>query len=69
MKMSKKIQTAGAPTRSVARNCGKLPESAVWNLRLSLGQTMQGGELRKMEWAAPKAAPPFLVTEENPPQE
>jgi hypothetical protein len=30
---------------------------------------MQGGELREMEWAAPKEAPPFLVTEENPPQE
>ena len=41
----------------------------VWNLRLSLGQTMQRGELREMEWAAPKEAPPFLVTEENLPQE
>jgi hypothetical protein len=34
----------------------------VWNLRLSLGKMMQGGELREMEWAAPKEAPPFLVT-------
>jgi hypothetical protein len=39
----------------------------VWNLRLSLGKMMQGGELREMEWAAPKEAPPLLVTEENPP--
>jgi hypothetical protein len=41
----------------------------VWNLRLTLGKTMQGGEVREMEWAPPKEAPPFLVAEENPPQE
>src|SRR5947209_12276891 len=41
----------------------------VWNLRLSLGKTMQGGELREMEWAPPKEAPPVLVAEENPPEE
>src|SRR5260370_23325818 len=41
----------------------------VWNLRLSLGKTMQGGELREMEWAPPKYAPPFLVAEEIPPEE
>lgn len=41
----------------------------VWNLRLSLGQTMQGGELREIEWAPPKEAPPVLVTAENPPEE
>jgi hypothetical protein len=41
----------------------------VWNLRLTLGKTMQGSELRELEWAAPKEAPPFLVTEENPPEE
>jgi hypothetical protein len=41
----------------------------VWNLRLTLGKTMQGAELREMEWAPPKEAPPFLVVEENPPEE
>ena len=41
----------------------------VWNLRLSLGKTMQGAELREMEWAPPKEAPPFLVAAENPPEE
>ncbi len=41
----------------------------VWNLRLSLGKTMQGGQVREMEWAPLKEAPPFLVIEENPPQE
>ena len=30
---------------------------------------MQGGELREIEWAPPKEAPPFLVAEENPPEE
>ena len=69
MKMSKKIQTVGAPTRSVERRLWQVACQWVWNLRLSLGKTMQGGELCKMEWAAPKEAPPFLVTEENPPQE
>ena len=33
----------------------------VWNLRLSLGKTMQGAELREMEWAPPKEAPPLYV--------
>jgi hypothetical protein len=42
---------------------------SVWNLRLSLGKTMQGAELREMEWAPPKEAPPFLVAAENPPEE
>jgi len=41
----------------------------VWNLRLTLGKTMQGGEVREMEWAPPKEAPPFLMAEENPPEE
>ncbi len=41
----------------------------VWNLRLSLGQTMQGAELREIEWASPKESPPFLVAAENPPEE
>jgi len=41
----------------------------VWNLRLSLGQTMQEVELREIEWAPPKEAPPYLVAEENPPEE
>jgi hypothetical protein len=41
----------------------------VWNLRLSLGQAMQGGEVREIEWAPPKEAPPVFVAEENPPEE
>src|SRR5215470_7215386 len=53
---------------SAARNCGQWPGSRVWNLRLTLGKTMQGAELREMEWAPPKEAPPFLVTEEHPPE-
>jgi hypothetical protein len=30
----------------------------VWNLRLTLGKTMQGGEVREIEWAPQKEAPP-----------
>src|SRR2546421_11631827 len=41
----------------------------VWNLRLSLGQTMQESELRDTLWAPPKEAPAFLVAEEDPPEE
>jgi hypothetical protein len=41
----------------------------VWNLRLSLGQAMQGVQLREIEWAAAKEAPPAFVTEEPPAQE
>src|SRR5260221_9605027 len=41
----------------------------VWNLRLSLGKMLQGAELREIEWAPPKESPPFLVTEENLPEE
>jgi hypothetical protein len=41
----------------------------VWNLRLSLGHTMQAGEVREIEWAPPKEAPAVLVPVENPPEE
>jgi hypothetical protein len=41
----------------------------IWNLRLSLGQMMQGTELREIEWAPPKESPSFLVAAENPPEE
>ncbi len=40
----------------------------VWNLRLSLGQRMQGTELREIEWASAKEAPPFVVTAEDSPE-
>jgi hypothetical protein len=30
---------------------------------------MQKAELREVEWASPKEAPPFLVAEEDPPEE
>jgi hypothetical protein len=39
----------------------------VWNLRLSLGQTMQAGSLREMEWAPPtETAPLFFAWEDTP---
>jgi hypothetical protein len=41
----------------------------LWNLRLSLGQTMQGVQLRDIEWAPAKEAPPLLVEEDSPPEE
>jgi len=41
----------------------------VWNLRLALGQQMQGGMVREMEWAPPKEAPPVFVAVENPSEE
>src|SRR6266516_2023232 len=41
----------------------------VWNLRLTLGKMMQGGELREMEWAPPKEAPAVFVAEGPSPQE
>ena len=69
MKMSKKILIAGVPTQSVDKNCGRSPESAVWNLRLSLGQTMQVGSLREMEWAPPTETAPLFFAWEDPPEE
>src|SRR5205814_10064293 len=41
----------------------------VWNLRLSLGKSMQKAELREIEWAPPKDAAPFFVTAEVAPEE
>ena len=41
----------------------------VWNLRLTLGKTMQAGEFREIEWAPPKASPPLLVVAETPLEE
>ena len=41
----------------------------VWNLRLSLGQTMQAGQLREIEWAPPKEAPAVFIAEDPPPEE
>src|SRR5437867_13355696 len=41
----------------------------VWNLRLCLGQTMQGTELREIEWAPPKETPPASGASEPPPEE
>jgi hypothetical protein len=41
----------------------------VWNLRLCLGQTMQGVQVREIEWAPPKEAPPVFIVEETPPEE
>jgi hypothetical protein len=36
---------------------------------LDFRQAMQGGEVREIEWAPPKEAPPVFVAEENPPEE
>jgi hypothetical protein len=41
----------------------------VWNLRLALGQEMQGGTVRDTLWASPKEAPPVLISVENVPEE
>jgi len=41
----------------------------VWNLRLCLGQTMQGVQVREIEWAPPKEAPAVFVAEEPSPEE
>ncbi len=41
----------------------------VWNLRLSLGKRMQGGELREMEWAPPTETAPLFFAWEDPPEE
>jgi hypothetical protein len=36
---------------------------------LDFRQTMQGGNVREIEWAPPKEAPPFFVAEETLPEE
>ncbi len=36
---------------------------------LDFRQTMQEAELRQMEWAPPKEAPPVLLPVEDPPEE
>jgi hypothetical protein len=41
----------------------------LWNLRLALGQQMQGGMVRETLWAPSKEAPPVFVSVENPLQE
>jgi len=41
----------------------------VWNLRLSLGQTMQGVQLREIEWAPATEAPAAFGASEPPAQE
>jgi hypothetical protein len=41
----------------------------VWNLRLALGQEMQAGTSREIEWAAPKEAPSLFSAVENTPEE
>ena len=69
MRISKKIPTAGAPTPSVGRNCGKWPANGCGTCGSHLGKTMQGDKIREIEWAPAKTAPAFLVPEESPPQE
>jgi hypothetical protein len=69
MRMSKKIPIAGAPTPSVERRLWQIACQWVWNLRLTLGKMMQGGELREMEWAPPTETAPLCFTWEDPPEE
>ena len=54
--------------------CGKATVASglsmgVESATLDFRKTMQGGKTREIEWAPVKAAPPFLVPEESPPQE
>jgi len=69
MKISKKIPIAGVPNTACGQELWQIACQWVWNLRLSLGQTMKGGEVRQIEWAPPKEAPPVVVAEETPPEE
>jgi hypothetical protein len=48
---------------------GKWFESRVWNLRLALGHTLQGGEQREIEWAPPKEATHVFLEAASPPEE
>src|SRR6266487_6325743 len=54
------VQTCALPI-SCGQELWQVACQWVWNLRLSLGKTMQGAELREMEWAPPKEAPPLYV--------
>ncbi len=52
-----------------ARTLANRVSMGVESAPLDFRQTMQGGELREIEWAPPKEAPPFFVAAENPPEE
>src|SRR6266700_3305168 len=41
----------------------------VWNLRLTLGKMMQGGELREMQWAPPTETAPLFFAWQDPLEE
>jgi hypothetical protein len=41
----------------------------IWNLRLTLGKAMQGSQVREIEWAPQKEAPPVLLPVEDPSEE
>ena len=41
----------------------------IWNLRLALGHTLQGGEQREIEWAPPKEATRVFVEADSTPEE
>jgi hypothetical protein len=56
-------------TPNVGRRLWQIAWQWVWNLGLSLGQRMQGTEVRDSEWAPSKEAPPFLSPVEDPPEE
>ena len=68
MRMSKKMPTAGVPTRSVERRLWQIACQWVWNLRLTLGKMLQGDELREMEWAPPTETAPLFFAWQDPPE-
>src|SRR5215831_17472854 len=61
----KMILTDGVRTPNVGRRLWQIACQWVWNLRLSLGHTMQGGELREMEWSPAQERPPRLCSSDQ----
>jgi hypothetical protein len=57
--MSKKIQTAGAPTRSVGRNCGKLPANGYGTCASHLERRCKGASDVRWSGLPPKKHLPF----------
>jgi hypothetical protein len=69
MKMSKEDPDRWCSYTECGQESWQIACQWVWNLRLTLGKTMQGGKTREIEWAPAKPAPPFLVPEESVSQE
>ena len=67
--MWKEMPIAGARTRRVVRNSGKLRASGCGTCVTRPGKKMQGDELRAIEWAPPKEATLLLPIPEPAPEE